>query len=77
MLSEQEVGEPRTHRQGPELHSTLGWALPANQESRMVEGSQTPSPTLLLQKTFFQVAAEEDIFRHLGLAYLPPEQRNA
>ncbi|XP_054427391.1 DNA-directed DNA/RNA polymerase mu isoform X2 [Pteronotus mesoamericanus] len=29
------------------------------------------------QKTFFCVDAEEDIFRHLGLAYLPPEQRNA
>ncbi|XP_069317353.1 DNA-directed DNA/RNA polymerase mu isoform X2 [Eulemur rufifrons] len=29
------------------------------------------------QKTFFQVASEEDIFRHLGLEYLPPEQRNA
>lgn len=29
------------------------------------------------KKTFFQAAAEEDIFRHLGLAYLPPEQRNA
>ncbi|XP_066210566.1 DNA-directed DNA/RNA polymerase mu isoform X1 [Saccopteryx leptura] len=29
------------------------------------------------QKTVFPVAAEEDIFRHLGLAYLPPEQRNA
>ncbi|XP_006106861.1 DNA-directed DNA/RNA polymerase mu isoform X1 [Myotis lucifugus] len=29
------------------------------------------------QKTFLQAAAEEDIFRHLGLAYLPPEQRNA
>nr|XP_012596957.1 DNA-directed DNA/RNA polymerase mu isoform X2 [Microcebus murinus] len=29
------------------------------------------------QKTFFHVASEEDIFRHLGLEYLPPEQRNA
>ncbi|KAK1334703.1 hypothetical protein QTO34_004269 [Cnephaeus nilssonii] len=29
------------------------------------------------QKTFFQAAAEEDVFKHLGLAYLPPEQRNA
>lgn len=29
------------------------------------------------QKVVFQVAAEEDIFRHLGLTYLPPEQRNA
>ncbi|XP_020018619.2 DNA-directed DNA/RNA polymerase mu isoform X1 [Castor canadensis] len=29
------------------------------------------------QKTFFHVASEEDIFRHLGLQYLPPEQRNA
>ncbi|XP_012502439.1 PREDICTED: DNA-directed DNA/RNA polymerase mu isoform X1 [Propithecus coquereli] len=29
------------------------------------------------QETFFHVASEEDIFRHLGLEYLPPEQRNA
>ncbi|XP_036292181.1 DNA-directed DNA/RNA polymerase mu isoform X6 [Pipistrellus kuhlii] len=29
------------------------------------------------QETFFQAAAEEDVFKHLGLAYLPPEQRNA
>lgn len=29
------------------------------------------------QKTFVHVAAEEDIFRFLGLAFLPPEQRNA
>ncbi|XP_006736479.1 DNA-directed DNA/RNA polymerase mu isoform X3 [Leptonychotes weddellii] len=29
------------------------------------------------QKMLFHVASEEDIFRHLGLEYLPPEQRNA
>ncbi|XP_026358203.2 DNA-directed DNA/RNA polymerase mu isoform X1 [Ursus arctos] len=29
------------------------------------------------QKMHFPVASEEDIFRHLGLEYLPPEQRNA
>ncbi|XP_034520719.1 DNA-directed DNA/RNA polymerase mu isoform X6 [Ailuropoda melanoleuca] len=29
------------------------------------------------QKMRFHVASEEDIFRHLGLEYLPPEQRNA
>ncbi|XP_022373934.1 DNA-directed DNA/RNA polymerase mu isoform X3 [Enhydra lutris kenyoni] len=29
------------------------------------------------QKMLLRVASEEDIFRHLGLEYLPPEQRNA
>ncbi|XP_031310475.1 DNA-directed DNA/RNA polymerase mu isoform X7 [Camelus dromedarius] len=29
------------------------------------------------QKTIFHVTSEEDIFRYLGLEYLPPEQRNA
>ncbi|XP_049645614.1 DNA-directed DNA/RNA polymerase mu [Suncus etruscus] len=29
------------------------------------------------QKSFFLVSSEEDVFRHLGLEYLPPEQRNA
>ncbi|XP_028359998.1 DNA-directed DNA/RNA polymerase mu isoform X2 [Phyllostomus discolor] len=29
------------------------------------------------QKALLRAAAEEDVFRHLGLAYLPPEQRNA
>lgn len=29
------------------------------------------------QKALLPAAAEEDVFRHLGLAYLPPEQRNA
>ncbi|XP_034520694.1 DNA-directed DNA/RNA polymerase mu isoform X4 [Ailuropoda melanoleuca] len=29
------------------------------------------------KKMRFHVASEEDIFRHLGLEYLPPEQRNA
>ncbi|XP_048187687.1 DNA-directed DNA/RNA polymerase mu-like [Perognathus longimembris pacificus] len=29
------------------------------------------------KKTIFHVASEEDIFQHLGLEYLPPEQRNA
>ncbi|KAM4873770.1 DNA-directed DNA/RNA polymerase mu isoform 2-T2 [Thomomys bottae] len=29
------------------------------------------------KKILFHVASEEDIFRHLGLDYLPPEQRNA
>ncbi|XP_023596214.1 DNA-directed DNA/RNA polymerase mu isoform X2 [Trichechus manatus latirostris] len=29
------------------------------------------------QKKFFHVTSEEDIFRHLGLEYIPPEQRNA
>ncbi|XP_075800355.1 DNA-directed DNA/RNA polymerase mu isoform X2 [Microtus pennsylvanicus] len=29
------------------------------------------------QKTFFHATSEEDIFRLLGLNYLPPEQRNA
>lgn len=30
-----------------------------------------------LQETFVHLAAEEDIFRHLGLTYLPPQLRNA
>ncbi|XP_011383041.1 DNA-directed DNA/RNA polymerase mu isoform X2 [Pteropus vampyrus] len=29
------------------------------------------------QETFVHLAAEEDIFRHLGLTYLPPQLRNA
>ncbi|XP_032730958.1 DNA-directed DNA/RNA polymerase mu isoform X2 [Lontra canadensis] len=29
------------------------------------------------QKMLLRVASEEDLFRHLGLEYLPPEQRNA
>ncbi|XP_006166068.1 DNA-directed DNA/RNA polymerase mu isoform X2 [Tupaia chinensis] len=29
------------------------------------------------QKRVFHATSEEDIFRHLGLKYLPPEQRNA
>ncbi|KAK2491478.1 hypothetical protein MC885_013489 [Smutsia gigantea] len=36
-------------------------------------GSNTPLP---LQKTFFCMASKEDIFLHLGLKYVPPEQRN-
>ncbi|XP_076974078.1 DNA-directed DNA/RNA polymerase mu isoform X2 [Tamandua tetradactyla] len=31
----------------------------------------------LKQEEFLPAASEEDIFRHLGLKYLPPEQRNA
>lgn len=38
-------------------------------------GTNTQLP--LQKKFFFHVASEEDMFLHLGLDYLPPEQRNA
>lgn len=31
----------------------------------------------LSQETVVHLATEEDIFRHLGLTYLPPQLRNA
>ncbi|XP_037693161.1 DNA-directed DNA/RNA polymerase mu isoform X1 [Choloepus didactylus] len=63
----------------------LGWTGSKHFErelrrfSRREKGLCLSSHSLfdLQQEKFLPAASEEDIFRHLGLKYLPPEQRNA
>lgn len=74
--------QPGIHRQGLETATPAApprFPHPFIREDATGWGGSAQAPRFPLpsQKAFVHVAAEEDIFRHLGLAYLPPEQRNA